>query len=246
MMSITPPHAQPQPKGRPPSPPAILGTPGADRGPIPLAENSGPRPAPPAPASRPDVTRCPACGYSAVGLVGATCPECGADMGRAALLADRKAREARDRRAAYFRPMTTAAVAVVVMMLAVVFHNWASGEMDILPARLVEVFVSYVLTVPAMLVIFTVIAALWFGSDDPLLITLLRLAAACAFADAAGEVVTIVWLLFLTRILMLGAYIAAYIKLLDLEPIEAVALAVITVMVKYLLVSSVLGHAGIA
>lgn len=131
------------------------------------------------------------------------------------------------------------------MALAVAFTGWLAGEIDQVPLRIVVAVGSYFVLVPLGYLAYVLLAAVWFGSDSPPGITILRLAAAYALADAVSEVVSIVFILFLTQALIFGAYIGLLMKFLELDAIEAMVLALVTALLKFIVIVWVLHAIGV-
>ncbi len=105
--------------------------------------------------------------------------------------------------------------------------------------------VKYAALVPLGYLAFALLAMVWFGTDDPAGITILRLAAVYALADAVSSIVTIVFILFLTQALIFVAYVGLLMKFMELDAVEAMVLALLTAAVKFIAIVWLLSLVGV-
>jgi hypothetical protein len=228
-------------------------------GPIPFEEDVAPPPrvqVPKTPLTKPGATnrqpasnapapKCPDCGYSLAGIQGARCPECGGDIGKSSVAKARRQRAAVEQRSEYWKAFYITLAGLAVMALAVAFTGWLNDEFDQVPLRVLVALGSYVVLVPLGYLAYFLLAAVWFGSDEPPGMTILRLAAAYALADAVSEIVSIAFILFLTQALIFGAYIGLLMKFLELDAMEATVLALVTALLKFIVIVWVLHAIGV-
>lgn len=224
-----------------------------DRGPIQLEPDAKPEPtAGPKPTNHsplhktaPPSPNCPDCGASLAGIVGARCPNCGADAGMASVAKHRWDRANAEQRAEYWKWVRIALIGLAVMAAALAFRGWIDGEMDKVPMQIVVALLKYAALVPLGYLAYMLLALIWLGSDDPAGITILRLAAVYALADAATAILTILFILFLTQALIFAAYVGLLMKFLELDPVEAMMLALLTAAIKFIALVWLLSLAGI-
>lgn len=229
--------------------------PSKDRDPIPFEED-GPKVAPraasapvrPIPAgvhgSSPAKPKCPRCGYSLQGLEGARCPECGFD-GKSAVAMSRRERAAREQKSEYMKWLGLVALGLVIMGVATTFAGWMNGELADVPMQIVAGIVKYIILVPIGFAAYSLLAMIWFGNDNPAGITILRLAAAYALADAISAVVSLVFILFLTQALIFIGYVALLMKFLELDAVEAMVLALVTAVFRFIVIVWILHMMGV-
>lgn len=231
--------------------------PGNDRDPIPFEEVE-PKVAPRAveaptrraatPAgvhgSSPAKSKCPRCGYSLQGLEGARCPECGFD-GKSAVAMSRRERAAREQKSEYVKWLGLVALGLVIMAVATTFAGWMNGELADVPMQIVAGIVKYIILVPIGFAAYSLLAMIWFGNDNPAGITILRLAAAYALADAISAVVSLVFILFLTQALIFIGYVALLMKFLELDAVEAMVLALVTAVFRFIVIVWILHMMGV-
>lgn len=232
-----------------------------DSGPIPFADE--PPSTPPSNALRPAASlpsvvntvaadrKCSACGYSLVGIPAVRCPECGAKLladapGPALEARDRRRKAATDQiRSDYCRACVLAIFGVGAMVgivaLRAILRDAPGGATEALLAhgRLFAVTITVGLGAHLLL------AAIWYGSGEPLPITVLRVVAAMALADAVAIGIMLLPMLFIGPVIRGLAFILMLMRLLDLDPLEALALAICTSTGTFFVVGYVLPALGV-
>lgn len=131
------------------------------------------------------------------------------------------------------------------MAIATFFAGWMHGELNEVPMRIVASLIKYIALVPIGFVAYMLLAMIWFGSDNPAGITLLRLAAAYALADAISAVVSIVFILFLAQALIFLGYVGLLMKFLELDAVEAMVLALVTAVFRFIVIVWALHMVGV-
>lgn len=216
---VIPLEAEPE-RPRPSRPVGIGGAPGA-------AKHAGAggqkRAAVPGPS-------CPKCGYSLVGLRADRCPECGGPVANLLAL-QRKAKAAKELRAAYWRSAAWVGGSwlVVAVLLAI------QGNYIGIPLY----FLGSAVMVGVGFGVFVACSAVWIGFDQPLGVSVLRLAAIYAIVDA---VVFLAALLpggggtgFLSWLVSIVIYYTLLSRWLELEGRDAFLVAFFTSVAKTLL-----------
>lgn len=170
--------------------------------------------------------RCAQCGYDLRGLREPRCPECGTVFaaGRAQW---RRAYSQNEARRAWVRPLVMLPAGLAVSLIGGAITGGGLGFLF----RIIR----YAVELPITTAVFWACALLWVGSDAPAGLTLLRLAAVVAAADAAGVVLG--WLPWVISLFIsLGVFVAVLAHEMELDLIDAVFVGMFAGLAKWLAV----------
>jgi len=168
------------------------------------------------------VLTCPGCGYDLRGSRLDRCPECGLELTRAVL---RRQEVKRERKTdAYLEPILYLAGGMVV----------AAGVTLLVdgPSALAALAIYFGITIAIGWIVFFALSVMWIGFDQPIPATVFLLAAAYAGSFGInvglGAIwVPLGWLAGIVSLILLLAH------LLDIELIEAIAVASLSFAIKY-------------
>lgn len=169
--------------------------------------------------------KCAKCGYDLTGLKTPKCPECGT-VNRPLSKQEQLRKDSRAlARREYLRPVILFAVAlgIVLALTAAVGGRFSISEY----------LLVYAISVPVGIVVYLMCCALWMGSDAPLGLTALRLAAVFALGDIAVGMAAFVPLLYLQIAMIVAVYGVLIHKLMDLDLQDAMIVGVVTSFTRY-------------
>ncbi|MEZ6242959.1 MAG: hypothetical protein R3B57_07945 [Phycisphaerales bacterium] len=167
---------------------------------------------------------CHNCGYDMSSLRTLKCPECGAlRPPPSAKGPDKPDRPVLD-------ALKAPAICFVVGMLGITAVGIISGE----PLLPLVYLVLYLVVLPVGLLVFYVCCYLWIGFDAPFYLNAAALLGTYAIADLVGAVTSPLG--FLGWVLQLLVYVGVLSKLLDIELVDAILVALITGIVKFVIV----------
>lgn len=169
-------------------------------------------------------SKCPSCGYATAGLRDNRCPECGKPFNRKPRPPAAMASAEEQLTAEYRSVLLSLAVGIAAMALAQVLNAAVSGTMGDAGFYILIRLASYVVMVPLGIIVYALLAYLWFGHDAPWGITILRLATVFAFGDAIADTLVLVPIPIFPRLLSVAAYVGLLMHFLDIEGIEAIVL----------------------
>ena len=156
---------------------------------------------------------CRGCGYSLVGLIGDTCPECGASLARdRRVLPSDTSREVA--RQAYVRAGSLAAGGLLLgVVVQAVTSGWWAGL----------VFVGcYLLSAVIGIAVLLACGAMWVGFSSSVPLASLEVAATHAVALGVGLLVFATFgVMAFALVAAVGLYFVLMEKFLDLEPFDA-------------------------
>ena len=181
---------------------------------------------------------CASCGYDMSGLQGRRCPECGEFAPVTGRDHDRvRSIQAEHRYMQYWKPLTM----FVVGMVGVALVLTLSGEAESIPSY----FIGLVMSVPIGLATYWILCVIWIGFDEPLKVIALKLLGIYAVVDLVSVVMDQLPIPVVGWLVPTVTYIGLLASMLDLEYVEAIAVAVATSfargVVAVLLVTMVLG-----
>jgi hypothetical protein len=176
-------------------------------------------------AQRQGPTRCVNCGYDLRGLRMVKCPECGVSLTSRTF--DRVERRQDTLREVYLQPLIYLGAGLGISLAVTLLFGGVGGVAAMLMYFGLSIVVGWV--------VFTAMSLLWIGFDQPLLTTALQLAAAYAASFGVtlglGAIMPVVG--WIGGIVVL---IGLLIHFLEIEPVEAVAVAVVSFGIKILAV----------
>lgn len=172
--------------------------------------------------------KCPKCGYSVVGLTKPICPECGTELNKALVKADRRAQARGALKQEYVKALISLGGGLAALALILLLK----GEVVQLPAYIV----MYAVFVPIGIAVYFACCLFWIGFDAPWGITTIRLAAVFAITDAASQLLDMIPFLFVGWILQLLIYVKLLEHYLDLEFHDAAIVGFLIGAAKFLIV----------
>lgn len=169
--------------------------------------------------------KCGKCGYDLTGLKTPKCPECGT-VNRPLTKQEQYRKDSRDlARREYLRPVILFAVALAIAAAI----NASIGRGVNLP----EYLLTYAISVPIGLVVYLMCCAMFLGSDAPLGLTCLRLAAVFALADIIVGVASVVPVFYVTIAVVIASHGLLMHKLMDLDLQDALIVGAVTALTRY-------------
>lgn len=173
---------------------------------------------------------CPQCGYDASGIIGDRCPECGVNLLRAIA-----SRERRDRaRSEYQESLKTPLWMLIVGLVgATLTYGLAYGWVAAIG---LDIFLLFKIVIA--IGVFWVLSIVWIGQGEYFGGLLLKVAGIYATLEFAGALFSLVPILggFVGWVILGLVYLGMLQHFLDLEPLEAIGVAVTTFMVRGLLI----------
>jgi hypothetical protein len=180
-------------------------------------------------SKKPRTAKCQKCGYSLAGLSSTVCPECGHKNRVENRWWIDPARERRDARWEYFKPLLMLAIGGGLTLLILALAGDAEEALSY--------SIAFAIKLPVGLAVFLMCCYLWIGFDAPIRLTILRLAGIFAVVDLVALVVGYplsgVPVLGTYGVLLIagGVYVGLLMDMLELDLQDACIVGLITYVV---------------
>jgi len=176
---------------------------------------------------------CKKCGYDLTGLKTAKCPECGTiNPGR---LRHRET-EKQTLRKMYIQPLIMTAIGMAVAVVAYAIIGSLSGGATSGVGGVVAYLIYFALSLPLGFITYVVCSMIFIGFDEPLGVTLVRLAAVYAVTDACAAILSgIPFVSWITWPLQAAVYLGLLMQIMELDWEDAWLVAAVTFIVHAIL-----------
>ncbi len=184
---------------------------------------------------------CPHCGYDLRGTPGQPCPECGNKVSQTRIRAERERLERKFHQQAWFPSVLTIAIGIAAIILASGYAGSSTGGGAAgATGYILYWMISLAISVVVGWVVYPVLAFLWIGWSSSIPTTALQLAGAYAGATATLAVLELTGLPIIPLLTSTAVLIGLLCKLMDVDQNDAVALAVISWGIKWMIAIFVL------
>lgn len=168
---------------------------------------------------------CEECGYNISGLPSRRCPECGHVQEGAGRRNPRKRRPQtpEERRIALWAYLNPTLILLSGLSIACAIMAMRAGMFGV-AAQLIVFGVQ----VPTSFIAYCIVAVLWIGFDMPLPMVAVRIAAACAVANAVWAFVGMAPLPIIPFVIVPLTFLGMMVKLLEIEFVEAIVISFVS------------------
>ncbi len=179
--------------------------------------------------------KCAECGYSLAGIVSGRCPECGHVQGsRGAWRGQDRQQQRAMTRMEYLKPVIMFMVANTIAAITILARG---GH----PADFANYMLKIAIEVPVGAAVFWVCCLFWIGFDAPVHLTALRLAGIYAVVSAIAIFTAFFAILPVYGIILawgipFAVYVGLISEMLEVDLPDAVAVGVITFLLKFLMI----------